>query len=108
MKQTLLALCSFITLLFGANSLHAVNIEKIAPTFWWAGMKNTELQILLYGKNIASSEVSLSGNQVILKEVVKQENPNYLLLYLDIAEAQAQTFQIVLKQGKRALPFLTN
>ena len=102
MKQTLLALCSFITLLFGANSLHAVNIEKIAPTFWWAGMKNTELQILLYGKNIASSEVSLSGNQVILKEVVKQENPNYLLLYLDIAEAQAQTFQIVLKQGKKS------
>lgn len=102
MKQTLLALCSFLTLLFGANSLHAVNIEKIAPTFWWAGMKNTELQILLYGKNIASSEVSLSGNQVVLKEVVKQENPNYLLLYLDIAEAQAQTFQIVLKQGKKS------
>ena len=66
-------------------------------------MKNPELQILLYGNHISSSEVSLSGKGVILKEVVKQDNPNYLLLYIDLSEAEAQTFNIALKDGKKKL-----
>ena len=83
------------------STVHAAVIEKVAPTFWWAGMKNPELQILLYGENIASSEVALSGKGVELKEVVKQENPNYLLLYVDLSEAIPQTFDICLKQGRK-------
>lgn len=88
--------------LFGWHSAaRAANIEKLAPTFWWAGMKNPELQILLYGKDIASSDVTISSQDVILKEVVKQANPNYLLLYVDLSEAAPQTFNIVLKKGKK-------
>ena len=83
------------------STVHAAVIEKVAPTFWWAGMKNPELQILLYGENIASSQVALSGKGVELKEVVKQENPNYLLLYVDLSEAIPQTFNICLKQGRK-------
>lgn len=64
-------------------------------------MKNPELQILLYGDNIASSEVTLSSKNVELKEVVKQENPNYLLLYVDLSDATPQTFDICLKQGRK-------
>lgn len=76
-------------------------IKKTAPKFWWAGMKNPELQILLYGEQISNADVTLTGKGVILKEVVKQENPNYLLLYLDLTEADAQTLTIRLKQGKK-------
>ncbi len=76
-------------------------IKKTAPEFWWAGMKNPELQILLYGEQISNADVTLTGKGVILKEVVKQENPNYLLLYLDLTEADAQTLTIRLKQGKK-------
>ena len=76
-------------------------IKKTAPEFWWAGMKNPELQILLYGEQISNADVTLTGKGVILKEVVKQENPNYLLLYLDLAKANAQTIHIRLKQGKK-------
>ena len=88
--------------LFGWHSAaRAANIEKMAPTFWWAGMKNPELQILLYGKDIASSDVTISSQDVILKALVKQVNPNYLLLYVDLSEAAPQTFNIVLKKGKK-------
>lgn len=38
-----------------------------------------------------------------LKETVRQDNPNYLLLYLDLSEAKSQTFQILLKHGKKKL-----
>lgn len=66
-------------------------------------MKNPELQILLYGEDLALSDVSVSGEGIYLKEAVRQDNPNYLLLYLDLSEAKAQTFQILLKNGKKKL-----
>lgn len=94
--------------LFGwAHTASATMIKKVAPTCWWAGMTNPELQILLYGDRISSSDVSISSSDIVLKEVVKLENPNYLLLYLDLSEATPQTFQITLKQGKKqtAVPY---
>ena len=66
-------------------------------------MKNPELQILLYGEDLALSDVTVSGEGIYLKETVRQDNPNYLLLYLDLSEAKAQTFQILLKNGKKKL-----
>ena len=88
--------------LFGLqHPTSATIIKKVAPTFWWAGMKNPELQVLLYGENISSSDVSISAKDILLKEVVKQENPNYLLLYMDLSEAAPQSFNITLKQGKK-------
>lgn len=96
-----MAFFSFLTWPASAVSAPANKVKKVAPTFWWAGMQNSELQILLYGDNIASSEASLSSQDVVLKEVVKQQNPNYLLLYVDLSEAAPQTFNIYLKQGKK-------
>ncbi|MDR0891488.1 MAG: cyclomaltodextrinase N-terminal domain-containing protein, partial [Mediterranea sp.] len=97
-----------IALLLPYHSMAAMSkpssaIKKVAPAFWWAGMKNPELEVLLYGDHIATSEVSLSSNskEVKLKEVIKPGNPNYLLLYFDLTEAAPQTFQITLKQGRR-------
>ena len=57
----------------------------------------------MYGENLALSDVSVSGEGIFLKETVRQDNPNYLLLYLDLSEAKAQTFQILLKNGKKKL-----
>lgn len=77
--------------------------KKVAPAFWWAGMKNPELQVLLYGEHIAFAEVSISSEDITLQEVVKLENPNYLIVYLNISEAAPQTFNMILKQGKNRL-----
>ena len=63
--------------------------------------ENPELQVLLYGEHIASAEVSISSEDITLQEVVRQENPNYLIVYLNISEAAPQTFNITLKQGKK-------
>lgn len=60
-------------------------IQRIEPTNWWVGMKNPNLQLLVYGKNIGSATVSLNYPGVRLKKVNKVENPNYLFIDLDIA-----------------------
>lgn len=103
MKHTLILLIVFLFSWEGRQTAQAMEIKKVAPSFWWAGMKNPELQILLYGEDLALSDVSVSGEGIYLKETVRQDNPNYLLLYLDLSEAKAQTFQILLKHGKKKL-----
>lgn len=100
MKQTLLIIMAVLSFL-GFKTPVQASIKKVAPTFWWAGMKNTELQVLLYGEDISSSDVSLTSSDVYLKEVVRQANSNYLLLYLDLKEARPQKFDIVLKKGRK-------
>ncbi len=103
MKHTFILWIAFLLLWGGGQTARAMEIKKVAPSFWWAGMKNPELQILLYGEELALSDVSVSGEGIYLKETVRQDNPNYLLLYLDLSEAKAQTFQILLKNGKKKL-----
>lgn len=103
MKHALILLIVFLFSWGGGQTARAMEIKKVAPSFWWAGMKNSELQILLYGEDLALSDVSVLGEGIYLKETVKQDNPNYLLLYLDLSEARAQTFQILLKNGKKKL-----
>lgn len=100
MKQTLLIIMAVFSFL-GFKTPVQASIKKVAPTFWWAGMKNTELQVLLYGEDISSSDVSLTSSDVYLKEVVRQANSNYLILYLDLKEARPQKFDIVLKKGRK-------
>lgn len=101
MKKFFLSVILLVSL-FSCSSLFAATaIKKVAPAFWWAEMKNPELQVMLYGEHIASAEVSISSKDIMLQEVVKQENPNYLLLYMNISEAAPQKFEIILKQGKK-------
>lgn len=94
---------AMLSLLNGHTMARIGIVQKVAPAFWWSGMKNSELQILLYGDDIASSEVFLSSKDVELKEVVRQENPNYLLLYVDLSDAAPQIFDICLKQGRKTV-----
>ncbi len=87
-------------LVFIAQSALAIEIKTVDPAFWWAGMKNPELQILIHGDNVAKSDVTITSKTARLKEVVKLESPNYLILYLDVSDAQPEKFDVVLQQGK--------
>lgn len=97
MKKNCLIL---LFILFVGQSIFAIDVKTVEPAFWWAGMKNPELQILLYGTDIAKSDVSITSKNARVQEIVKFENPNYILLYLDLSSAQPEKFDILLQQGK--------
>lgn len=93
-----LALKSVLITLFilstGLN-LFAQKLERIEPMFWFSGMQNPKLQLLVHGENIASSAVTLTYPGVKLVKVNKVENPNYLFLDLTISSsAKAGKFPI--------------
>ena len=81
----------FLFLLFCFSlSAAAVEITRIEPAFWWVGMKNPELQMMVYGKGIAHSELQFTYPGVRLEKIVRTDNPNYLFIYLEIGkETQA-------------------
>lgn len=82
-------------------------LERVEPAFWWAGMKNPELQLIVHGKNIADREASISYPGVTLKGVNKVENPNYLFLDLELSPDVAPgTFSISFnKKGQKRLSY---
>ncbi len=60
---------------------------RVDPTFWWVGMKNPKLQLLVHAPGIAASTVSLNYPGVTLDGTQKLESPNYLLVNLTISPA---------------------
>jgi glycosidase len=82
-------------------------LERIEPAFWWTGMKNPFLQLIVHGNRIAERSVELQYPGITLKEVHKVENPNYLFLDLEISAAAAPgTFAIrFTKKGEKELRY---
>ncbi len=78
-------------------------ITRVDPTFWWAGMKKGTLQLMIYGNNIVTYEPSIDYPGVKIESVEELESPNYLIIYLNVAEAEAGKFDIVLTKDKKRL-----
>ncbi len=60
-------------------------IKRIDPTNWYVGMKNTKLQLLVYGVNIGDCNAKIEYEGVKIIDKHSAENPNYLFLNLEIA-----------------------
>lgn len=75
-------------------------IERVEPPFWWSDMNQKELQIMFYGDNIARHDVEM-GQDVIVKNVIRTENPNYIFLTLETVGLKPGTYKIdFIKNGK--------
>ncbi|GGG97345.1 glycosyl hydrolase [Parapedobacter pyrenivorans] len=67
--------------------LVAAQVERVEPLHWWAGMSNPDVQLLVYGEQLADKVVSIDYPGVQLIKTHRPENPNYLFLDLRIATA---------------------
>ena len=95
MKLKTLALSLLAT--FAANA--AVNIDRVEPTNWYAGMKNPSLQLMVYGKGIKQANVSTDYAGVMVDSVVRLDSPDYLLVYLNLQGVQPGTMKLNFEQG---------
>jgi len=55
------------------------------PTFWFTGMKNPKLQIIVHAKGVGKGLFSLNYPGVSIEKVNRVENQNYAILDLSIA-----------------------
>ncbi|MBR3100172.1 MAG: glycoside hydrolase family 13 protein [Muribaculaceae bacterium] len=96
MKKTL-----FLALMTAALTLHAaVKVDRIDPPDWFVGLKNPQLQLMVFGEDIRDAEVTTDYAGVTIDSLVRLDSPNYLLIYMNTAGAQPGTMQLQFKQGR--------
>ena len=74
-------------------------IDRIDPTDWFVGLKNSQVQLMVYGngvRDVASVTTDYPG--VTIDSLVRLDSPNYLLIYMNLKDAQPGT--MTLKFGK--------
>jgi len=76
----LLCLILFVKISFAQKP----EIKRIDPQFWWHNLETRELQLLVYGTNTAQFKVKLLTPGVSITQVKTLENPNYLLVYVNL------------------------
>ena len=83
-QRTIPLIVSAITSLL-VISANAITITRVEPENWWTGMKNTNLQIMVYGPEISKANLAIKYSGIKILDISKVENPNYLFVYIDIA-----------------------
>ena len=97
MKKILTALLLGTTLTMNA----AVKIDRIEPTDWYVGLKDASLQLMVYGKDIKTANVTTDYPGVKIDSLVRLDSPNYLLVYMNVKDAQPGTMTLLFQQGKQ-------
>ena len=76
-------------------------VDRIDPTDWFVGLKNPQVQLMVYGKNIAAvKSVTTDYPGVRIDSVVRLDSPNYLLVYMNLSKAQAGTMTLLFDKLK--------
>jgi glycosidase len=78
-----------------------VEKSRVDPPFWWIGMENPVLQLLIYDQEVAACEsVDISHPGISVENIQRLENANYLFVDLMIGPGtSAGTFEITLGCG---------
>ncbi|TRX29075.1 alpha-amlyase [Flavobacterium franklandianum] len=91
-----------LLLFFLISSTMFAQIERIEPPFWYAGMHNPELQIMVYGKNISKYTVSTS-NSIPITKVERTENPNYIFVTINTKNIPPKDFYFLFKENEKVI-----
>lgn len=97
-------LFSLVLVLIFCGGLNAQTIQRIDPSNWWVGMKNKNIQLLVYGEKAGSMSYTVSYPGVTLLKTNKVENPNYVFLDINIAaSARPGNVRITGKAGNTVI-----
>lgn len=104
MKRLLTALLVGTTLMMNA----ATKVDRIEPTDWYVGMKNPNLQLMVYGPGIRTADVTTDYPGVRIDSLVRLDSPNYLLVYMNVKDAKPGTMNLTFKceKGKETVKYL--
>ncbi|RCR66300.1 glycoside hydrolase family 13 protein [Larkinella punicea] len=104
MNRSITLLLLVIQLVLCRALAQSAAIQRIDPTNWWVGLKNPNLQLLVYGPKAGSMTYTINYPGVKLVKTQKAENPDFIFLDLLIsATAKPGTFRIVGKSGSETV-----
>ncbi|MFN8397951.1 MAG: cyclomaltodextrinase N-terminal domain-containing protein, partial [Bacteroidia bacterium] len=79
-----------------------MGLYRVDPPFWWVGMANSKLELIVKGDGVGKLEPKLDYPGVRLEQVGRAEEDDYLFLDLEISvSARPGILQIQLLGGKQ-------
>lgn len=75
---------------------------SVAPPSWWTGMKNTQLQLMIHGHNIAGSQVSVDDKSIQIVNVTSLESAHYVFVDIDLSQARPGEYTFSLTKQNTA------
>lgn len=94
---------------YSDTGLVKIDKQRLNPPFWWKGMKNKKLQVLIYDQNIKGAIVSLkNADGIKLLKVNTVPNPNYLFIDIEVTENAKIgffTFELLLNNGLKSYQY---
>ncbi len=88
----------FITLISSIIG-QSFKINKIEPPNWWSGMKNPELQLMIYGENLNDVKVSSSNKKFKIKKVSPAQNSSYIFVDVSFKSISPGKYDLTLTKG---------
>lgn len=80
-----------------------VDVDRIDPPNWYTGLNDPSLQLMIYGKGIKGAEVTTNYPGVSIDSVVNVESANYLLVYLNVKDAQPGAMTLNFSQDRKSV-----
>lgn len=107
MKSTTLSLLVASALLFpGLACAKDYRIEHMEPPFWWAGMQEKKVQLMVHGKQIAKLAPAVSYPGVRIASVTRVANKNYLFIDLVVEPGAAPgKFDLTFQDGADSVKY---
>ncbi len=73
-----------LSLFIHARCLSQSSVERIEPPSWWIGMEHSEIQVMIYGNDLAGLKPHLEYQGVTITKTVLVDNDNYIFIYISI------------------------
>ena len=96
----------FLLFLFATSVVSAkgIAIDRVDPPYWWTGMKNHHLQLMVHGNRLAETSPVVNYPGVKLESVLHVQSPNYLFINLIIeTDAKPGKVTISFMKGKKTV-----
>ncbi len=98
----------YILILQFISIMTMAQIEHMEPPFWWAGMKNPNLQLMVHAGNIADTKVAISYEGVELKSISLVDNPNFMFIDLALSpDVKPGSFEIQFRKDNKTVASYT-
>ena len=106
LKSYHLLVLIFLFIVFNPIYSQNIIIERVDPPFWWAGMKNSKLQLLVKGNNMSNTDVSLNYEGAKISKITYGDNPKYLFVDLELnTSINPGQIPIIFKKGEQTVTY---
>lgn len=96
-------LCIWIIALPSLAQSQGTPVQRVEPPNWWAGLSQPELELMVYGKQIADYQATIQYPGVRLVSQTTLGNRNYTFITLALSEQlQPGTIQLRFTKGKQS------